>query len=360
MKLLRTPEKTILVLSDGLGSGIKATIPARLTTEIIGTMLKEKARLREVVETVAGTLPTCRVRGLAYATFAILQIEHGTGRFQLDSPPPVLLKQRQPCRLPVRTLKMCGKAMELSEGILENGDFLGLMSDGVLYANQGVIMNPGWSWDEIAGCLATAGKDGPRSAERLVESVMSETQKRYGGEAGDDATFVGVLARTTRRLIVFTGPPSDRTRDEACTERVMSFAGRRVICGGTTANIAAEYWGEVPHPDDSTARDGIPPIASLPEIDLVTEGILTMARALEYLKHSQGDSYRLPANRNGAVLLARELLNADSVLFLAGESVNPFYQNPQLPRSVSIRRSLVTQIADQLRRFHKDVIVEWI
>ncbi len=122
----------------------------------------------------------------------------------------------------------------------------------------------------------------------------------------------------------------------------------------------AQYLGRIIHTDESSAREGIPPVGRLPEIDLITEGILTLARTLELLKDCEANHRRLPADPNGAVLLSRELLHADSILFLAGESVNPYYQNPQLPRSISIRRSLVTQIAEALIRSHKNVVVEWI
>jgi len=363
VKIFRSSQKTIMVLSDGLGSGIKAAILARLTTEIIVTLLKAGAPLQEVIETVMGTLPTCRERGLAYATFAILQIHHPDGRYNLvsfDSPPAVLLKNRKPRRLETRGETICGKPLNLCEGLLEHGDFLGLMSDGTLYAGKGVTMDPGWGWDEIGACLAKAAQNGLSSAERLVQAVMKETRQRYGKEIGDDATFVGVLARKPRRLAVFTGPPADKSRDAACVERLLRFEGRRVVCGGTTGNIVAEYLGETIHTDESTAREDIPPVGDLPEVDMITEGILTMARTLELLKDSGGAASQLPVDRNGAVLLARKLLEADSILFLAGESVNPFYQNPQLPRSVSIRRSLVTQIAETLTRFQKEVTIEWL
>lgn len=363
VKLFRTPEKTILVLSDGLGSGIKATILARLTTEIIVTMLRAGAPLHEVIETVMGTLPTCRERGLAYATFAILQIHHSDGRFNLvnfDSPPAILLKHRKPRHLETRSETLCGKSLNLCEGTLEHGDFVGLMSDGVLYADKGLTMNSQWGWDEIAACLAKAAQNDMGTAESFVQSVMRETQNRYGETVGDDATFVGVLARKPRRLVVFTGPPADKSRDAACVERLLKFDGRRVVCGGTTANIVADYLGEVIQTDESTGREGIPPVGDLPEVDLITEGILTMARTVELVKESGGSPSQLPVDRNGAVLLARKLLQADSILFLAGESVNPFYQNPQLPRSISIRRSLVTQITEMLRKFQKEVTVEWL
>jgi hypothetical protein len=363
VKISQAPDKTIVVLSDGLGGGIKANILARLTTGIIITMLREDAPLQDVLETVTGTLPISREAGVAYATFAIVRIERASGKFELvnfDSPPAILLKRRKPLRLETRTQTLCGKLLRLSNGVLEQGDFLGLMSDGMMYADEGVTMDMRWGWDEIAACLGKAARIGSGSAEAIVQAVMRETQRRYGDSVGDDATFVGVLARKPRRLILFTGPPADKGRDEACAERFLQFDGRRVVCGGTTANIVAECAGEIIRTDESTRRDGIPPIGDMPEVDLVTEGILTLARTLELLKACEGDSHKLPVDRNGAVLVTRELLKADSILFLAGESVNPYYQNPQLPRSISIRRSLVTQIAEALVRLNKTVTVDWI
>lgn len=362
VKVLRTAQRTLLALSDGLGSGIKAAIPARLTTEIILTMLREEAPLRDVIETVAGTLPTDRERGLAYATFSVVQIEHATGRFRLasfDSPPPIWLRHQELQRLEGRSEVFAGKSLSLSEGVLEDGDFLGLMSDGVLYAHPGLIMDPAWGWDQVAACLADAAAHGRGSARGLVQAVMQETERRYGEVIGDDATLVGVLARKPRRLVVFTGPPAHKQADDAIVERFLRFEGRHVICGGTTGNLVADRLGEIIRTDERTAREGIPPIGDLADVDLITEGILTMARALELLQESKGDLHALPGDRNGAVLLSRELLQADSILFLAGESVNPYYQNPQLPRSISIRRSLVTQLAELLRRFNKVVDVEW-
>jgi len=363
VKISRTIDKTIMVLSDGLGSGIKATILARLTTEIIVNMLRANAPLGDVLETVTKTLPVCHVRKVAYATFAILQIQHSSGRFELvsfDTPPPVLLKNRKRVELKTRSETVGGKLLQLSEGVLERGDFLGLMSDGVLYADKDVTMNTQWGWNEVVACLEMAAQTGRGSARAMAQTVIRETERRYGGRAGDDATFVGILARKPRQLMVFTGPPADRARDEACVEQLLYFDGQRVVCGGTSGSMVAQYLGRIIRTDNSTARDGIPPVGYLPEIELITEGILTLARTLELLKDYEADHQQLPVEPNGAVLLSRELLQADSILFLAGESVNPYYQNPQLPRSVSIRRSLVTQIAEVLKRLHKNVTVEWI
>ncbi len=362
VKSLRTPDQTLLVLSDGLGSGIKANILARLTTEIIVAMLRERAPLADVIDTVMGTLPVCRERGLAYATFAIVQIQHADGGFQLvsfDGPPPVLLKSRRRVPLELREQAIGGKCLKVGNGILEHGDFLGLMSDGVLYADQTVVMDPRWGWEEIAALLEREACTGRTSAGWLVRTVMDETQRRYGGMAGDDATFVGLLARRPRRLVVLTGPPLDKASDEAFVTRFLRIEARHVICGGTTSNIVADHLGEVVRTDRSTQRDDLPAVGDLSEVELVTEGILTLARTLEMLRACGGDANKLQVDRNAAVLLAREFLQADSIQFMVGESVNPYYQNPQLPRSVSIRRSLVTQIADVLTALQKEVKIEW-
>jgi hypothetical protein len=362
VKVLRTTDQTIVVLSDGLGSGVKASILAQLTTEIILTMLRAEAPLPEVIETVTGTLPICKVRGIAYATFVVLQIRHATGEFRLvnsDSPPVFLMKRGRIVPLESRTETQHGRRLNVSEGRLELGDFIGIISDGVIWAGPGVIMNPNWSWNHIAAWLQKTARVPGCSASALVRSVMEETRRLYGDEVGDDATFAGIQARLPRRLMVLTGPPVDRARDRSCAQRLQEFEGRKIVCGGTTGNLVADYLGQSISTDMASGYDEIPPVGQLPGVDLVTEGILTMARALQLLKDCEGEAGRLPAGRHGGLLLARELLQADSIFFLVGESVNPYYQNPMLPRSVSIRHNLVIRLVELLTQWNKAVETEW-
>lgn len=362
VKVARTPGKTLVVLSDGLGSGVKANILARLTAEILVTMLREHVPLKEVLETVVGTLPTCKVRQIAYAAFVVVEIEQATGKFQLtnfDCPPPFLLRAGKLVRLEQRTETILGRELHLATGTLERGDFLGIISDGVLYAGMGVTMNFGWGWEQIGDYLEQIASSRPASASAVVRRMLEKTNSLYGGQPGDDATLAGVLAREPNRLMVFTGPPVDKNLDEQCVERLLHFEGRKVVCGGTTGNIVAHHLGETVDLDLTTLREDVPPIGSLPHIDLMTEGILTLARTLRLLKESHGDASRVILDRNGATLFARELLRADSIFFLAGEQVNPYYQNPLLPRNISIRHNLIEQVAEVLTGFQKTVKIEW-
>ena len=72
--ILKNEDSDIFILSDGMGSGVKANILSTLTMKILGTMLRDGANIQDCVETIAKTLPVCTVRHVAYSTFTILQI----------------------------------------------------------------------------------------------------------------------------------------------------------------------------------------------------------------------------------------------------------------------------------------------
>jgi hypothetical protein len=362
VKFKKTETKSTIVLSDGLGSGVKANILATLTTEILITMLKSEIPLEEVLKTVIGTLPICQVRKIAYATFTIIQINHLTNQFTVinfDNPPVLYFKRGRVVKLEYKTDKILGKKILYSEGILQRGDFIGAISDGVLYAGLGDTMNFGWGWDNITQYMEKLFIHQATTSRNIIEQVLHKTQSLYREKIGDDATFVGVYVRRRNPVMIFTGPPLDISQDEAYAEQLLSFEGRKVICGGTTGNIVSNYMGETIEIDVATMRKDLPPIGKLSEINLVTEGILTISKATEILKHCQCNLSRLPRDNNGAVLLAREILEADSVFFLVGQQINEFYQNPLLPKNISIRRSLVEDLVNLLREHQIEVSIQY-
>lgn len=362
VKFTKGEKKSTIVLSDGLGSGVKANILATLTTEMLITMLDADLPLKEVIETIIGTLPICQMRKIAYATFTIITINNQTNHFQVinfDNPPILLFKKGIIIKLEPKTEIILEKKINYYEGVLERGDFLGAISDGVLYAGLGHTMNFGWGWDNIAKFMENIFMTKATNSRDIIEQVIKETKKLYCNHIGDDATFVGVYVRRPKPLMIFTGPPLDPSRDEEYAEQLLSFSGRKIICGGTTGNIVANYMAETIEMEIETMSKELPPIGKLKEVDLVTEGILTISKAKELLKQCQFDITRLPTIRNGAVLLAREILEADSIYFLVGQQINEFYQNPLLPKNISIRRSLIEELIQLLRDNQKKVIIEY-
>lgn len=362
VKYLKTGTQTTVVLSDGLGSGVKANILATLTTEILITMLNADVPLEEVLKTVIGTLPICQVRKIAYSTFTILWVDGHTNHFKVinfDNPPPVFCHRGRVEPLDMETQEILGRKLQSAEGWLDRGDFLGAISDGVLYAGMGMTMNFGWGWDNIAQYVEGVIGSQAHTARSIVKRVIDHTFDLYQGQIGDDATMVGLYVRQRHPLMIFTGPPLEEGQDESFVNRLLDFEGRKVVCGGTTGNIVASYLGEIVEMDLSTMRRELPPIGMLSGVDLVTEGILTLSKATEYIRQCHCDLGHLRFDNNGAYLLAREILQADAIHFLVGQSINEFYQNPLLPKNISIRRSLIEDLVTVLRRFQKEVSVEY-
>lgn len=362
VKFTKSETKSTIVLSDGLGSGVKASILATLTTEILITMLNADVPLEEVIKTVIGTLPICQVRKIAYATFTIISINHLTNEFKVinfDNPPILYFKKGRIVKLETKIDKILGKKIQYSEGTLERGDFIGAISDGILYAGLGDTMNFGWGWDNIAKYMERIFISQATNSRTIIEQVMSETRSLYRENIGDDATFVGVYVRKPNPVMIFTGPPLDITQDELYADRLLNFPGRKVICGGTTGNLVANYMGETIEMDIATMRKDLPPIGKLKEVDLVTEGILTISKATEILRKCKGDIARLASDNNGAVLLTREIIEGDSIYFLVGQQINEFYQNPLLPKNISIRRNLIEDLVQLLRSQQKEVVIEY-
>lgn len=355
-------EKIRMVLSDGLGSGVKANILSTLTAEIIINMMREEAPLPDIIETIVGTLPTCKVRKMAYATFTVIEIERKTGRshiYNFDNPAVLYFHNGASVQFPERVENIGGRKIMITECQLEAGDFIAVVSDGVVHAGLGNIMNFGWSLPNVAKFIEGIYKYHPSSARPLVQRTMGHTRELYGDCPGDDASMVGILLRASRKAMVFTGPPLDEANDAILTQRLMAFDGERIICGGTTANIVATCTGQNVVTDMASLREDVPPIGQLDGIDLVTEGILTLNRTSEWIDQSGGNINNLPEDNNGAYLLTKALLNADEIVFLVGQKVNPFYQNPLLPVSISIRKYLIEKIAGQLRQMNKHISVEF-
>ena len=362
VRVIKTPAATSIILSDGLGSGVKANILATLTAEILATMLRESIDLHEIIDTVIRTLPVDKTHHIAYATFSILTLSQTDDTFQtinFDNPSPFFIQNKRIEKLAFHQEKILGKSIVTARGTLGMGGFIGLASDGVLHAGPGSKLNKDWDWEKIAAHLEGLFSTRIFTAHGVVNDVMAVTNKLYDYKPGDDATFVGVLRRGRSKLMVFTGPPLDSGFDYVPVERFLKFKGHKVICGGTTANIVASFLKTKVETDPSSLTDSYPAIGRLPGIDLVTEGIITLAAAVDALESCDGQLEKLKPAHNGVYLLASELLQADAIDFMVGQSVNPAYYNPLLPKNTSIRRYLIDRLAELLIRYHKDVQIEY-
>ncbi|HEX9117800.1 MAG TPA: SpoIIE family protein phosphatase [Anaerolineae bacterium] len=365
VKISTTPDTLIVTLSDGLGSGVKANILATLTAEIATKMLVGGCSIDEVVETLAVTLPECQVRRLAYATFAVLSVRHGREAYlvEYDSPPLILVRGGQVVDLPLRAREIGGRTIREGSFVLENDDYLVMLSDGYLHAGVGGLYAMGWGWKNIATAVrrwAAAGGD----SQELTAALRSTCLKLSGNAPGDDATAIGMHVRQSRRATVLTGPPADPVHDRDAVARLMSAPGSKIICGGTTAQMAARVLGkelkvEWQPRDPRGARAAakkLPPAALLEGADLVTEGILTLSAAVDLIRNASSP-HALDGAQDVATRLARLLLAGDQIHFIVGDAINPG-QLADVVRGKPMRQIYVEELVAELLRRNKQVTVE--
>lgn len=367
VEILKTADSDIVILADGMGSGVKANILATLTSKILGTMLYEGADIESCVETIAKTLPICKVRKVAYATFSILQIFHNGSAYlaEFDNPSCVFVRDGKIVNYPYEVREISGKKVHEYRFTVKKNDCFVLMSDGVIYAGAGAILNlQGWTWEAMAEYTLKCTKK-TMSASRLAVMLSQACDELYEEKPGDDTT-VAVARVIERRVInIFTGPPKNKEDDNRLMHEFMHMEGKKVVSGGTSANIAARFLNREIVTKVSSRNPDVPPMAELEGIDLVTEGVLTLGKTLKLLKKYVRDEFdeaffdELDAD-NGASRLAKLLIEECTELNLfVGTAVNDAHKESELNFELSMRQNLVDQLIRTVEEMGKTVTVKY-
>ena len=278
-------DSTVIVLADGLGSGVKASILSTLTSKIISTMMAEGLSLEECVSTIAATLPICSVRGVAYSTFTIIHlINNETAELiQYDNPHVILLRNGKNFDYPKNELSINGKQIYKSVIDLQENDIFIAMSDGCPHAGIGIAYNFGWRRDDIISFMEMIADLG-YTAKTLSTMLIDECNKQYGYHPGDDATACVVRVRKREPMNLLFGPPRNRDDCDRMMSLFFSKEGKHIVCGGTTSSIAAKYLGKPVKATLNFEQSDVPPIAEIEGVDLVTEGVITINKVIEYAK----------------------------------------------------------------------------
>ena len=367
VEILKTGDSDIVILADGMGSGVKANILATLTSKILGTMLREGAAIESCVETIARTLPVCKVRKVAYATFSILQIFHSGQAYlaEYDNPSCVFIRDGKILDYPYKVREIEGKKIHEYRFQVKKNDCFVLMSDGVIYAGAGSILNmQGWTWEAMAEYTLKCTKK-TLSASRLAVLLSQACDELYEERPGDDTTIA--VARVIERRIVniFTGPPKAKADDDRLMHEFMRTEGKKVVSGGTSSNIAARFLGKEIITRADSADPDVPPAAEIEGIDLVTEGVLTLGKCLKLLKKYANGEFdeeffdELDAD-NGASRLAKLLIEECTELNLfVGTSVNKAHKNSELSFDLSMRMNLVEQLIRIMKQMGKHVSAKY-
>lgn len=369
VELLQTENSNIMILADGMGSGVKANILATLTSKILGTMFLNGATLEECVETIVETLPVCQIRKVAYSTFSILQVFH-TGEAYLvefDNPGCIFIRDGSLVPIPQNIRVIRDKKLNEYRFRVKKGDALILMSDGTIHAGVGRLLNFGWLWEDIAA-YAVRQYRLTISAVRLASVLCQACSELYEFKPGDDTTVAVMRIIDRKPVHLMTGPPKNPEDDEAMVREFLAGDEgiKRIVCGGTSANIVSRVTKRKLSVSLDYSDPEIPPIAYIDGIELVTEGVLTLNRVLQLLKRyvkneAVTENFFLELDKpNGASMVAKMLIEDCTELHLyVGRAINSAYQNPGLPFDLGIRQNLVEQLKHTTEEMGKKVTVTY-
>lgn len=366
--IFREEGRTILVLSDGIGHGIKASVLAHLTT----TMAIKYARFHTKPEIfsriIMEALPKSSDGKERYATFTLIELDPD-GRVRIinyDNPQVLVIRGNRPFlppeyELEVRGNENIGKLLRCREFVARKEDRLIFLTDGIVQSGLGGKRFPlGWGFDNISNfCMAQVNRMPDIAATKLARKIINQASLNDDFEVKDDATCGVIYFREPRRFMLITGPPFYKVKDYDFVNRIKNFNGKKIICGGTTAEIIARELDidvEIQH--NPKIPGMLPPVARMDGFEMVTEGILTLGKVEEILENYNSDT-RL--QENPAEKIVWLLLQHDRIEIILGTRINWVHQDPEQPLELELRKIVVRRIVKLLvNKFFKHVEMEYL
>lgn len=362
VEIITTDNSKILILADGMGSGIRANIFATLTSKILGTMFKNELNIDEAVQTIARTLPISSVNGVAYCTFSILQIFDSGEAYlvEYDNPACIFIRNGQIQELPFRERSIEGKVVRESRFKTQLNDAFVLMSDGCIYCGTGDIMNYGWDWKQIAK-FALKTYNQTFSAAHMAKIINKACDDLYMQNPSDDTTVAVARILEEHVINIMTGPPENEEDDAKIVTDFMAKKGIKIVSGGITAQIISKQLGKKIESVPGNLDPEIPPMSKIEGIDLVTEGIITLNHVIKILNLYCQDDVPMElfdelAKKNGASEIANIIIDkCNTVNLFVGKAVNNNYTHKNLPFEITARKNIIHGLEEVLLKMDKKV-----
>jgi hypothetical protein len=317
-------------------------------------------------EIIMDTLPICSVRKISYSTFTVVDLA-GTGETRIiehGNPPFLLIRPNAELHIEkteVRPKRWEDRVISFSSFDVQREDRIVFFSDGISQAGMGEYRTPlGWGLENVDRFVREEIDRHPYiSARELSRLLVAKAEEVDGLSAKDDITCGVVYFRSPRKLLVMTGAPFSRAHDIDLAKMAERTCGRKVICGGTTANIVSRLLNRAIQINMRQHIDPkFPPSARMDGFELVTEGILTLGEVLRLLEEGFAPE---DMRSNPAVRLASMLLDSDIVKFAVGTRINEAHQDPNIPVELDLRRNIVKRIAQLLEsRYLKRVLIQYL
>lgn len=364
---IKEENRTIVILSDGMGSGVKANVLATLTASMAINFTIEHKNFKTIADIIMNTLPVCSVRKVSYSTFTIVDIEYdGTTRImEFDNPDCVIMRGASVFdpgweNIELDSEENKGKILRACQFNARKEDRILFWSDGIMQSGMGSPAYPfGWGLDNVVEFVKQNIKASPYiSSNALGKKIVKRASRNDQDELKDDTSAGVVYFREPRKLLLCTGPPFEMDKDSELAMRIYHFKGKKIICGGSTAEIVSRELGLKFAPGMTMTDPELPPVAYMEGINLVTEGILTIGKVARILE-DYDNNYQL--GEGPADQIVHYLLQSDQISIINGTRINFAHQDPNLPVELEIRRTVVKRVVRLLEeKFLKDVNLSFL
>jgi serine/threonine protein phosphatase PrpC len=355
----RNQAATLVILADGVGSGIKANLAATFTAQRLLTLLREDVPLREAFTSVVADSERAKKNQGPYTALTLIRIlndGHATA-LTYEMPLPIVVDNNY--AFPMESKKRPGGSEPFTEAFvdLKKNDALILMSDGITQAGLGGRMPAGWGETGVVRyinrCFQTK-----ISVLELATRILEQAWRLDGSAQHDDASVVRLYARTGQVVTVLSGPPEDKSHDTAVVREFLDAYGIKVVCGTSTAALTAREMGRSLKMGKASIGYVEPPRYELPGVDMVTEGAVTLNQVYNLLDE---DDVELPNPTSGVASLYSLLRFADRVNWVVGRASNPAHHDIRFTQmGVLPRLKIIPLLTEKLKAQGKLVVVRYV
>ncbi len=365
-KRIKEEGRYIVVLSDGMGHGIKANMLAILTSTMALNFTEEHKEVAELADIIMNTLPVDSVKQMNYSTFTIIEIDvDGEVKIlEYENPKTLILRGTKKfdtewTGVELETEKNMGKEILLTSFRPQKEDRIIFCTDGVIQSGLGSERYPlGWCQENFEEFVVESVKEEHDiSASRLAAKVIIRSNLNDQFSPLDDMSCGVIYFRDPRTLMICTGPPQEEQNDELFARLLSEFQGKKIVSGATTADIISREWKQEIIDTNVITDPELPPVSHMQGVELITEGILTLSKVVEILK-AYNQNTKL--GKGPADEIVKMILESDEIHLLAGTKINVAHQDPTLPVDLILRRTIVYRIARVLEeKFMKEVFMKF-
>ncbi len=358
--------RLIVVLTDGIGHGIKANLLATLTATLAVNFTQEHKSIEKIAQIIMATLPVDSVKGTNFCTFTIIEMdaEGDVKILEYENPKTLILRGTRLFEPKWNGIVLDSQKHEEKEVLSctfhpEKEDRIIFCTDGIIQSGLGSDKYPlGWGEENFMRYVCDLVKEEHDiSAAKLSGKLLNRANLNDELFPKDDMSCGVIYFREPRKLLICTGPPQEESDDAEFAGLFDSFDGKKIICGATTADLIARELNRT-ITDSAVIRDqGLPPMAEMEGAEFITEGILTLSKVNEILKRFSRTS---ETGNSPADEIVKLILDCDEIHFLVGTKINVAHQDPGLPVELELRRTVIHRIARVLEeKYLKEVAMKY-